>query len=322
MAYPTIPSTDYDPDSPITTTLFSNIIERFAGLAANDSGAPSIVNAALQSHPWGQSDLDTSLGSVSRSGGASSGHSTLPGGQYGSYPQTQKTTTGGAGGSDAIFRISQLLASSSDWTYATYIYIEIANLATTITLEARQRYLNASPPYDLGDGIVPRFIFLLVNNTPRTIDAIYEADCAPWHYNGPTDIRGRIRRDGRKVRLVKRLPQRLIDAADDPVARQELMDAARTATPIEEEITQAIKQADMPLIPHPWHHPGNDLTGKTVVLLDPVSDVVARLAELHDAGENISEIIYADYLRPDNTALPRSGPPGVRIVAPRWRNTG
>jgi hypothetical protein len=80
-----------------------------------------------------------------------------------------------------------------------------------------------------------------------------------------------------------------------------------------------MKQADMPLIPHPFH--GNDLTGLTVVLLDPVSALTERLLRLHDGGESIGGLLYEDHLRLDNAPLVRAGPAGVMPVAPRWKLT-
>lgn len=191
----------------------------------------------------------------------------------------------------------------------------------SMTMYFLNRYVQASPPYDLGDGDVAGFIFALVDNATRSVQGVSIAEDPPWANNGPTDIRPNLIIDGRKYQRRQRRLRRLAEAADDPVLRAELFAELQSAPMETVEITQAVKQADMPLIPHPWHV-GNDLTGKTVVLLDPVSDLVARLAELHNAGENVNEILHADYLRPDNTALQRSGPPGVRVVTARWRNTG
>ena len=67
----------------------------------------------------------------------------------------------------------------------------------------------------------------------------------------------------------------------------------------------------MPLIPHPFM--SNNLTGKTVVLLDPVSPLMTRLLGLHDSGESVTDLVR-DWMSIGNTALARSGPPGVMIV--------
>ncbi len=47
MAWVSIASSDYDPDSPVTTTLAGAWSNNPAAMAAGDSGAPEIVAAAL-----------------------------------------------------------------------------------------------------------------------------------------------------------------------------------------------------------------------------------------------------------------------------------
>ena len=88
------------------------------------------------------------------------------------------------------------------------------------------------------------------------------------------------------------------------------------------EITQAVKQADMPLIPHPF---GGDLTGKTIVLIDPVSRMCEQLLRMHgefaSSPESIGMLLHRDYLRVGNTPLARNAPPGVMPVAAAWRLT-
>ena len=80
----------------------------------------------------------------------------------------------------------------------------------------------------------------------------------------------------------------------------------------EMEITQAIKNADMPSTPHPFL--GNDLRNYEIVMLDPVSATTEKLLSLHNDGENVSELIYSGKLTFGNTPLARTTPSGVIAV--------
>ena len=84
-------------------------------------------------------------------------------------------------------------------------------------------------------------------------------------------------------------------------------------TETELEITADFKNSDMNLIPHPFQ--GNDLTGKTIVLFDPMSKIVERLEEIKNADGDLSEIIYGNFLNIGNTELGRARPPGVMSVS-------
>jgi len=96
--------------------------------------------------------------------------------------------------------------------------------------------------------------------------------------------------------------------------------AFQNASMIQEEITQDIKQADMNLIPHPFID--NDLTEKTVVMLDPVSDLNHELAELSQHEDfDINELLHDGYLEISNEGLNRSGPSDILIPSFKWKNT-
>lgn len=234
-----------------------------------------------------QGDLNTSVGSISVSGSfvratisgdppnnntyatriafetsanVSTG-SVLPGGEYGFYPQVKRSST---------------------------------------NYSAQQRYINSSPPFDLGDGEVGGFFFALVDEN-GTIQSTYIADTPPWGYNGPTKIKCDYKCpvSGKKYRNIikKRSLEEIMDGASIKYERQ--------------EITHNIKNADMHLIPHPF---GDVPAGRRVVLLDPQDDRIRRLIEYQNAGgEDIYDMVAAGKFQIDNTAQNRKCPKGVSI---------
>jgi hypothetical protein len=60
------------------------------------------------------------------------------------------------------------------------------------------------------------------------------------------------------------------------------------------EVTQERKHRDMPIIPHAFQ--GNDMTGRTVVLLDPVAalthDPFAIHEAMHEDGDSVSRLLH------------------------------
>jgi hypothetical protein len=175
----------------------------------------------------------------------------------------------------------------------------------------------------LGDGVVGLFIFAMIDNTTGNIENVYQAPEAPWHYNGKTDIRGKLDTDGKKYRLRKNMenmPFCLSDINDDSVKLKEYIDAFTSAETIKELITQDICQCDMADIPHPFL--SNDLTGKTVVMLDPVTDLNHQLQEMskHDDFD-LNQIIHDKYLTIGNSDIGRVGPSGVLVPSFSWKKT-
>ncbi|KKL07391.1 hypothetical protein LCGC14_2586470, partial [marine sediment metagenome] len=173
------------------------------------------------------------------------------------------------------------------------------------TMTVRQRFVQASPPYNMGDGNVFSFIFAIFDNLSNEIEAIYHAPDPPWANNGPTDIRP-DRIDLKTGKLYKTIK---IIGEDKSL----FMDPDFIQESEEIEITADFKNSDMDLIPHPFQ--GNDLTGKTVIMFDPMSVIVERLEDIKNSGGDASEIIFGNYLNIDNEELNRARPPGVMSVS-------
>jgi hypothetical protein len=190
------------------------------------------------------------------------------------------------------------------------------------------RYITASEPYDLGDGDIPLFLEAIIDNGSGNILALNSSIDPVWANNGPTNIRpDRIdKKSGRGFKMVYDFPRGL----EKPLPQESSLDARiahqkaraefmKTPAYKEIEITKEFKNTDMPDIPH--HFQGNDLTGKTIVLLDPVSPVVEELMLLRDAGNDINKMIMDGYFNIDATQITRNGPPGVQVVSVDWKNT-
>lgn len=181
-----------------------------------------------------------------------------------------------------------------------------------------ERYVQASPPYNNG----PLFVHLAFDSN-RNIKHLRVAPDPVHAYHGPTDITPEYFRDGKAYRRVKKINGlSLRTAMRDPVTLNALMTGAATVTDeeVEEvEITLSYKDSDMTVMPHPFI--GNDLTGLTVVMLEPGTSLMERLAGFCDHGEarEVRNLIMAGRLDIDSTPLSiPNTPPGVVVVRARW----
>src|SRR3990167_6434711 len=224
-------------------------------------------------------------------------------------------TLGWGIGVSSIGANEMLRVSTSD--YVSYVWsIRVLDGAPS-GWRFQANYINSSPPWNMGDGDIPLFAYLEITPTANVI-RVDIADAPPWGYNGPTSVRPyRVSADGRKFRAVRKIIAEfgtLAAARAAGLTRAQILDRLATDALVEEEITHAIKNRDMPLIPHPFvtkQDPAN-----TIVLLDPVSPLMHRLAVLHNEqalDERLTDLLMAGQFNIGNTALMRASPAGVMI---------
>lgn len=258
----------------------------------------------------GQGELKTTTASGSQNISAGSNDTiTLTGGTY-SWWTLSNVPTGGdpnlvfGGGSDTAAGVIGLYNAAGN----------------TAQVHRDERYIQASPPYNLGHGDIPLFVFVLFDGS-----AIVGIDVAPdptWAYHGPTDIRPqRIdRATGKKYRSYREVAGvPFKQAIRDATVMRRVMAGDIPVSLVEREITHEIKNRDMNLWPHPWSL--NDMTGKTVVLLEPTAPLMDRLAMLQaEAGAREVLQIIEPYLSIDNTPLAYTTPSGVIACRASWKS--
>lgn len=321
MVWTVIPNTDIDADSPLTVALLTALRDNVAAAFAKDFGAPQladnyITQAMINALAVGQGELKTATSEVSTTIDA---YLTFASGDYGFYPRTRSAT----GIHNGLWQAEMSGDTATHTISASYITrIRMNPSASGTAMYARTRYIQASPPYNLGDGDVPLFVFMMVNKSTGKAESIYAAPEAPWHYNGPTSIIA-TRKEKASGRSWKNVPQIIKDLSDANLTKQEairlgvysraeIQQRISSDSTVEMEITQNIKQSDMAIIPHPFQ--GNDLRNYEVVMLDPVSANTERLLNLQNDGEDINQLIYDGRISFDNKALNRSTPSGVMAV--------
>lgn len=229
---------------------------------------------------------------------------TLPGGEYGFFPYTGKS--GSSSFNADSFAIFQAKASTGSQADANRLTAFFKGTTSGPTMTGTQRYVNASPPYDIGDGEIAGFLFLKLDNDDKIIGH-YLADSPPWAYNGPTKITPThvCRVTGKKFRkcFKKQTIEQIMDGAE---LEEDLI-----------EITQEVQNADMPLIPQPFDESDID----RVVLINPYDERVRKLIEIQNNGgvSEVLEIITKNYLKTDTEITDMLTPPGVKMTRMKYR---
>lgn len=307
MAYSAINNTEIDADSEMSTTLFTKIRDNIDSMKDGTGiDNDAILERHIASGAIHQQQLDTSLDNADVApNNVSAGETELDAFLLTEPDYTLGVTFGGAGDANSNVSVNvgnhAKVGNDGDYTtenrYIETIRINSASVTTySIGINCDIRYVNASPPYDLGDGQIPLFSFLRMDANNNII-AVHNSVNPPWAHNGPTKTKHNIIIDGKKIYRSKQLNEN----GDIQV--------------IDTEITQAVKNADMNLIPHPFILK----PGEHVILLDPVETLY--LEELRQTGERISALLFNDYLRLDNEEIIRNCPNGVTPCKFKWKNT-
>ena len=314
--------------------------------------AGSVDQTAIGSSAVGQDELKASAGSASSVivGVSSSGTLVKTGGAW-SWHTLSSTNPS----IDAPAAFKGIVFGAGDTVAGTFGFFNAhSSLSKTVFMD--ELYILASPPYDLGDGEIPLFICVAVNSNGEIVGSCMAPDPI-WAYNGPTNIVGKLHKDGKTYQEKLILPpelevipanklallERAIAISDfkktvaqskvDVLAKRSSLDERIkageeiTAEELEAvtdevwkkhfqqvEVTQAIKNADMNLIKHPW---GNTFDGQdvTILYLDSVSDMAFGLREMLEQGEDIRGMLLNGDIRFDNVELGRGRPEGTMSVA-------
>ncbi len=253
--------------------------------------AVGIANSAIE-----QAHLKTTTGDMAQAVGNVVEMFTGPGGEYGFWP----TVKASAGGSASI-SICTPLSSGSFSIGTSFVNRFVLNyFSGSQKITARQRYIQASPPYNLGDGDIHTFIFAKIENGTGILQSLWIAPDPPWANNGPTNIRPTFMEDGKFF-----ITRKQIDLT------KPLMHPDRI-TEVTEEITSAFKNTDMPLIPHPFI--GGDMVNKSIVMIDSFTPLALRLHEEQQAGGDVLDLFLDGDVVIGNTKINgRQTPNGVDI---------
>lgn len=330
VAWTTIPNTDVDPDSPVTTSLMTALRDNPQAIAEGAASAPRVVEAGLAAAVQGK--LVTNGNTHDHNGG--DGNPIAQGALKTALQQTYVfvnsgtpytiTYTGGTWNLLGGFAVSNF-NNTNFYLHPVYSaayqnQLVFYSSTTAGYLRFQSRYIQASPPYDFGDGVVPLFVFVLIEKTTNKIIAVDIAADPPWANNGPTNIRPDFYKNGQPMQYIRPRVD-ILNKAARAQALKELEDHRRGVKRLPTRaITTAFKNSDMAVVPHPFIGT-YDSAKHVIVMPDPVSNMMGHLSDLYDAGEDVSKIVADKNLVLGNTPLQRKMPPDVMPVSIRWKQT-
>lgn len=337
MVWTTIPDSDIDPDSPITTGLMTAYRDNFPALAAGLSGAPLIQTAALEqtasseavtqacirAAAVGQAELKSTTASQSASVSSGGyGEVTLTGASY--------TMAWFCGNNSTYYK--DCIAPNSG-TYTTKVRVEDKNALGTHTMYVYSRYIQASPPYDLGNGDIALFIMARINTITKEIIETFIAQDPPWAYNSNFNnhpIHGKLQKAlGLRGKNIKAI----FDGTDTSMQPQQVLalisqmndikrNPAAFQTILNEPFTMEEKLEGMYQMPHTFAPLAAD---EAYIMIDPVGALTDSLAILHEEmgnseGFSISNLLHDKYIE-IGTEQNAFTPPGIIAVSAKWKNT-
>jgi hypothetical protein len=189
------------------------------------------------------------------------------------------------------------------------------------------RFVDASPPYNLGHGDIALFIWLRVNKDGKVTGT--QTSSAPvWAHNGKTCITPDRHSSiinpvtGKKIgsRKYKTIPnpdrEIIIPPWEGGDIKKWDMDKYLNPEMVEIEIDAAYKNTDMQDIPHPFRTLRD---GDRVVLIEPTSPIVDSLVKLHTQGQIIGKIFQDGYLELVDKIDGYTCPDGVEVYSARWK---
>lgn len=262
-------------------------------------GFLAVSQDKIQSNSIDQARLQTATGEVSVTG--ISGNFTLPGGQYGFYPQTRTSVTSNL--SCEIYDGG----SGSPTTYTTTVH-----LASAVTAYAQQRYVQSSPPYKIGVIDFPLFVYVLIGSNGK-IKAIANSPDPTWWLDNPTP--NDFDDQGNKYLRRRVIPPEI--AALKKTDMKAFLQERRKIKKSRVKITTQMKNRTMNQRPHPFL---SKEPGDTVCLLSPSESEFSEFTELKEDGESVNELFENDYVRV-TAATDAESPNGVKIHKFKFKNT-
>jgi len=287
--------------------------------AAATPGSASVTRSILKT--------STQENSVSYSGGPQTMTFGSVGG-YGFYREVKSNTSGS--------RMSTFGNSNTSQNTSYETRIIVSTWINPGTYSVRVRYMQASPPYDMGDGCCHTFIYAVIENGSGKIKRMNISQDPPWVYapNGGLDRGCFYDDDKTKKRYYKR--NKIVDYSkiNDIEEFKELVGQTELV-----DYDMKLKMANMSNVPHPFmtdtpmilDKDKNEIIDPTywekhhVGLIDPVCDVTQRLDCISECGESALELFHAEkpYLTIDNEDIEGRCRPhaDIKVYKAKWKNS-
>ena len=283
--------------------------------------AGAVDQTAVGANAIGQSELKSTTASQSAVVGAGGiNQISLTGGSY--------TMGWYAGGGGTYQYVRAHLAG-----YSAVVGIENTDTSSQ-TFQLYSRYVQASPPYNLGNGDIALFIMAKINTTTKEVLATEVATDPFWAYHGLHDLHpyyGKLQ----KAAGLWGVDIKKVLTGQDSAWRNEVLDRLATLNRIKTDpamrkealsarFSMSEKNIDKDIAPHGMGACGKD---EAIVFIDPVGTITDQLSVIHEdmsgvnfEGGSVTELLESKYIEIGDP-LNAVAPSGVTAVSARWKNT-
>ncbi len=317
----TIADTTLEPGKPVRSIDGIALRDNPIAIAEGAAGAPRIQTAAyadrsistvkiqlgavdtgeIAGSAVGQGQLKTSESTNSSSGSLIT--LAVPGGQYSFWPRYWVDSTANTD----FVRLGESTSSSNQSI--------LFSGSTTITGNVRSRFIQSSPPYDLGDGIVQGFVYVRLNDSGAPVGVYISEDPASYGttWGGTPEyhmVDGKLHGSWKRRKITAR------DVKEGRASAAELMDPGNVFTE-ELEITPQTKLRGIDERPHPWSD--SMPINHQAILLDPMCECTGRIVRAMLDGDSPDDLIYSGHIKIDNTELKRACPPGMKAYTAKLK---
>ena len=321
-----------------------------AGITNNEMAANSIAQTNMQDNSVGYDEMrndaihqnelytgtSTSTFTVDFFGGQTQiDDQTDSGGQYSFWFYSEITAVNGVNGSSMFWFSAGARESTSHASKDTRIALCGLDLttsgATPIDADGAttNRFVDASPPYDLGHGNIPLFISLRINKDGKITGT--QCSTAPvWAHNGKTcitpDRHSKVLNPVTGKRIGTRKYKTVINPESEIIIppweggdiKKWNLEKYLHPEMVEIEIDTAFKNKDMNDIPHPFI---SRKEGDRVVMIEPTCSLVDELAIIHNKGVSIGKLFQEGWLELVDKIDVYNSPIGVEVYSARWKNS-
>jgi len=318
----------------LSHTEMNQLDANFDALQNGDSGSPKVINAAITDNSVDANALGASSIAQSEAKTATAeqtvlvldagdGHAeiTPTGGDFSMTPHFM----GNDGNVD-------LLPAPHESQYSAIIAF-FNSFGADKTGFLRTRYIQTSPPYDLGDGDIPLFILLVVEKSSGRILQTSVAEDPPWFAHGSHGL-------GSQSKLLKSVGLWGVDLSKtfmglnptmSPDELRPRLQKLRDFTDeeknkiIKRKWTRKEKNIDMLEVPHIFND--YDANTQDLIIVDPVSNFADDMRALNKLMGNsnyqdggVANLFLDGYIKLIDIIYAARVPPGYTAMRAKWTN--
>jgi len=311
----------------LTNTEMNQLDANFDAVAAGLSGAPNYATAAYDTGIFTAADIGANAARQSEFKTATASQSVLV--DSSTLISSELSLTGGDFTLGWWYGINDTFGPSvrEKMSHSGQFVANVQFHGSGKTIFVFSRYIQSSPPYNLGEGDIPLFIYAKVNRDTHDVIETSVAEDPPWFAYGPH----KLGPEGNYQKFLGVWGETSETIAANPKLRDRVLRRGRMFETLNtQEKTKVIKRPfaqwekniDMSIIPHPFSSV-NSASEEVFMVNVHKRNIVQDLIMVHKFGvnqtDNLSGLLHADTFKFRPTTRKYRQPPSVTLVDLFWK---